>query len=82
RRGLTYNLTSLAIDAAVQGRGVLLGQRRLIAGELAESRLVTLAEPALPLSKPYYVVYPPRTLEKPGAAAFLRWLQALAQHAV
>ncbi|MGP2688541.1 LysR substrate-binding domain-containing protein, partial [Serratia nevei] len=38
----------------------------------------TLAEPALPLSKPYYVVYPPRTLEKPGAAAFLGWLQALA----
>ncbi|MGP0853558.1 LysR substrate-binding domain-containing protein [Serratia sp. CY84636] len=82
RRGLTYNLTSLAIDAAVQGRGVLLGQRRLIARELAEGQLVTLAEPALPLSKPYYVVYPPRTLEKPGAAAFLSWLQALAQRAV
>lgn len=57
---------------------MLLGQRRLIARELAEGRLVTLAEPALPLSKPYYVVYPPRTLEKPGAAAFLGWLQALA----
>lgn len=41
RRGLTYNLTSLAIDAAVQGRGVLLGQRRLIARELAEGQLVT-----------------------------------------
>lgn len=78
RRGLTYNLTSLAIDAAVQGRGVLLGQRRLIARELAEGQLVTPAEPALPLSKPYYVVYPPRTLEKPGAAAFLAWLQTLA----
>ncbi|MFI8019900.1 LysR substrate-binding domain-containing protein [Serratia marcescens] len=77
RRGLTYNLTSLAIDAAVQGRGVLLGQRRLIARELAEGQLVTLAEPALPLSKPYYVVYPPRTLEKPGAAVFLAWLQTL-----
>ncbi|PYA56531.1 DNA-binding transcriptional regulator, partial [Serratia marcescens] len=45
-------------------------------------QLVTLADPALPLSKPYYVVYPPRTLEKPGAAAFLNWLQALAQRAV
>ncbi|BEO27007.1 MAG: LysR substrate-binding domain-containing protein [Serratia marcescens] len=78
RHGLTYNLTSLAIDAAVQGRGVLLGQRRLIGRELAEGQLVTLAEPALPLSKPYYVVYPPRTLEKPGAAAFLAWLQTLA----
>ncbi len=37
---------------------MLLGQRRLIARELAEGQLVTLAEPALPLSKPYYVVLP------------------------
>ncbi|CAI1878761.1 LysR substrate-binding domain-containing protein [Serratia ficaria] len=78
RSGLTYNLTSLAIDAAVQGRGALLGQRGLIERELASGALVPLAEPALPLSKPYYVVYPQRTLDKPGAAAFLRWLQSLA----
>ncbi|CAI0813114.1 LysR substrate-binding domain-containing protein [Serratia ficaria] len=78
RRGLTYNLTSLAIDSAVQGRGALLGQRGLIERELASGALVPLAEPALPLSKPYYVVYPQRTLDKPGAAAFLRWLQSLA----
>jgi len=78
RRGLTYNLTSLAIDAAVQGHGVLLGQQRLIAEELASGALVRLAEPALPLSKPYFAVYPPRTLSKPGATAFLAWLQGLA----
>ena len=49
---------------------MLLGQRRLIARELAEGQLVTLAEPALPLSKPYYVVYPPRTLENPAQRRF------------
>jgi LysR family glycine cleavage system transcriptional activator len=75
RRGLTYNLTSLAIDAAVEGQGILLGQQQLIQRELAKGTLVPLAEPALPLSKPYYVVYPQRTLEKPKAAEFLAWLQ-------
>lgn len=77
RRGLTYNLTSLAIDAAVEGLGILLGQQQLIQRELAKGTLVPLAEPALPLSKPYYVVYPQRTLEKPKAAEFLAWLQSI-----
>ncbi|SQI34366.1 Gcv operon activator [Serratia plymuthica] len=75
RRGLTYNLTSLAIDAAVAGHGILLGQQSLIQRELANGTLVPLAETVLPLSKPYYVVYPQRTLDKPKAAEFLAWLQ-------
>lgn len=78
RRGLTYNLTSLAIDAAVAGQGILLGQQSLIQRELANGTLVPLAETVLPLSKPYYVVYPQRTLDKPKAAEFLTWLQNLA----
>jgi LysR family glycine cleavage system transcriptional activator len=78
RRGLTYNLTSLAIDAAVAGHGILLGQQSLIQRELANGTLVPLAETVLPLSKPYYVVYPQRTLDKPKAAEFLAWLQNLA----
>ncbi|MEE4411127.1 MULTISPECIES: LysR substrate-binding domain-containing protein [unclassified Serratia (in: enterobacteria)] len=78
RRGLTYNLTSLAIDAAVAGHGILLGQQILIQRELANGTLVPLAETVLPLSKPYYVVYPQRTLDKPKAAEFLAWLQSIA----
>ncbi|CAI0894744.1 Gcv operon activator [Serratia plymuthica] len=78
RRGLTYNLTSLAIDAAVAGHGILLGQQSLIQRELANGTLVPLAEAVLSLSKPYYVVYPQRTLDKPKAAEFLAWLQNLA----
>ncbi|NWA73709.1 LysR family transcriptional regulator [Serratia proteamaculans] len=77
RRGLTYNLTSLAIGAAVEGHGILLGQRQLIQRELAKGTLVPLAEPVLPLSKPYYVVYPQRTLDKPKAVEFLAWLQSI-----
>ncbi|QKJ88865.1 LysR family transcriptional regulator [Paramixta manurensis] len=78
-KGLTFNLTSLAIDAALQGCGMLLGQRRLIQRELAEGRLVAIDEQVLPLSKPYFVVWPKRTLNKPAGREMLAWLQALAQ---
>ncbi|MNH33902.1 DNA-binding transcriptional activator GcvA [compost metagenome] len=60
------------------GHGILLGQQRLIRRELANGTLVPLAEPVLPLSKPYYVAYPQRTLDKPKAAEFLAWLQSIA----
>ncbi|MNY71050.1 DNA-binding transcriptional activator GcvA [compost metagenome] len=56
----------------------MLGQQQLIQRELAQGTLVPLAEPTLPLSKPYYVVYPQRTLDKPKAAEFLAWLQSIA----
>ncbi|WP_130833432.1 LysR substrate-binding domain-containing protein [[Erwinia] mediterraneensis] len=77
--GLTFNLTSLAIDAAVQGAGLLLGQRRLIQRELARGELVVLDSLSLALHKPYFLAWPTRTLHQPGADAMLRWLQQLAQ---
>ncbi|MFS2224207.1 LysR substrate-binding domain-containing protein [Pantoea sp. B65] len=78
--GLTFNLTSLAIEAAVQGNGLLLGQRMLIQQELRQGTLVVPDSRALPLSKPYYLAWPERTLAKPGAQAMIGWLQQLAQH--
>ncbi|WP_292968639.1 LysR substrate-binding domain-containing protein [Pantoea sp. UBA4549] len=74
----TFNLTSLAIDAAVAGAGLLLGQRRLIAAELARGDLVIADSYGLPLSKPYYLVWPQRTLQQPDARALIAWLTALA----
>ncbi len=73
----SFNLTSLAIDAAVAGAGVLLGQRRLIAAELARGDLVVVDDLCLPLSKPYYLVWPQRTLSQPGSEAMISWLSQL-----
>lgn len=78
--GLTFNLTALAIDAAVQGAGLLLGQRRLIQRELARGELVALDALRLALNKPYFLAWPTRTLSQPGGSAMLQWLQQLAQH--
>ncbi|WP_405422661.1 LysR substrate-binding domain-containing protein [Pantoea stewartii] len=78
RPAMTFNLTSLAIDAAVAGAGVLLGQRRMIAQALDRGELVIVDALALPLSKPYYLAWPNRTLNQPGAEAMIAWLGELA----
>ncbi|WP_312462224.1 LysR substrate-binding domain-containing protein [Pantoea endophytica] len=74
----SFNLTSLAIDAAVAGAGLLLGQRRLIANELARGELVVVDRLSLPLSKPYFLAWPQRSLSQPGSAALIHWLTQLA----
>ncbi|ORM71285.1 DNA-binding transcriptional regulator [Pantoea wallisii] len=73
----SFNLTSLAIDAAVGGAGLLLGQRRLIAAELARGDLQIVDELSLPLSKPYYLAWPQRSLSQPGSEALIHWLTDL-----
>ena len=74
---LRFNLTSLAIDAAVVGLGLLLGQRRLIAAELARGELVVVDSLSLPLSKPYFLAWPQRTLSQHGGEAMIHWLREL-----
>ncbi len=76
-KGPRFNLSSMAIEAAVQGKGLLLGQRLLIEDELRSGQLVTIDEIQLPLEKAYYLVCPRRTLDNPGALAFIEWLRQL-----
>ncbi|MFH7587511.1 LysR substrate-binding domain-containing protein [Oceanimonas smirnovii] len=73
--GPSFNLSSMAIDAALYGSGLLLGQRAFIREELADGRLVTLSEVTLPLNKAYYLVYPERVMDKPGARELVEWLR-------
>ncbi|MGP4128363.1 LysR substrate-binding domain-containing protein [Pantoea tagorei] len=75
---LSFNLTSLAIDAAVAGAGLLLGQKRLIAAELARGDLVVIDRLSLPLSKAYYLAWPQRSRSQPGSEALIDWLVQLA----
>ncbi|WP_058972945.1 LysR substrate-binding domain-containing protein [Type-D symbiont of Plautia stali] len=73
----SFNLTSLAIDAAVSGAGLLLGQKRLIAAELARGDLVVVDALSLPLSKPYFLAWPQRSRSQPGSEALINWLNNL-----
>ncbi len=78
--GPSFNLSAMAIDAAVAGRGILLGQQSLIREELQQGKLVALSSLALPLNKSYFLIYPKRILDKPRAQELLDWLRQQADN--
>ncbi|MFP2769628.1 LysR substrate-binding domain-containing protein [Oceanisphaera sp. KMM 10153] len=78
--GPSFNLSAMAIDAAIDGRGVLLGQRSLIREELQQGKLVALSSLALPLTKSYFLIYPERVMNKPKAQELQAWLRQLAEY--
>jgi LysR family transcriptional regulator, glycine cleavage system transcriptional activator len=74
--GPTFLSSDLAVQAAVQGEGVVLGRSALVGDDLAAGRLVRPFEFSLPASLAYYVVYPPRALQRANVKAFRDWLIA------
>ncbi|WP_299663357.1 LysR substrate-binding domain-containing protein [uncultured Psychromonas sp.] len=72
--GPRFNLSSMAIEAAVQKKGLLLGQYSLIQNELQQNTLVAPFDLNLPLGEAYYLIYPQRTLDNNKAKAFIDWL--------
>lgn len=76
-RGPAFNLSSLAIQAAVKGEGIALGQNLMVRDEVEAGLLVKPFDLSLPLREAYYVIYTERMLSKPGAETFLNWLRNL-----
>ena len=74
-RGHRVGSSSLALDLAVRGLGVALGQRHMGADDLAAGRLVVLDERPLPLGHPYCLVYPPAKARKAGLIDLVNWLE-------
>jgi LysR family glycine cleavage system transcriptional activator len=76
-RGLHFQQSALAIQAAIDGQGVALGNTSLVADDLAAGRLV---QPfALSLSVPrfsYFLVAPRRATDRPVVHAFREWILA------
>ncbi|MGH6873369.1 MAG: transcriptional regulator GcvA [Aestuariivirgaceae bacterium] len=84
-RGLHFSQTSLAIQAAIDGNGVALGDSTLVTDDLAAGRLVRPFDVTLkgPPHFAYYVISPGETAEEPMVTAFRRWvLSEAAQTAV
>jgi LysR family glycine cleavage system transcriptional activator len=71
--GLRFNQSSLAIDAAIKGHGILLGRSRLIASALAERKLTLICDRAYPSPCGYYTVRQ-RGAESRAVRSFLDWL--------
>jgi LysR family transcriptional regulator, glycine cleavage system transcriptional activator len=78
RRGLTFDLGFMAIQAAVEGLGVALGRLHLVEADIAAGRLVAPFDTVLPQDAGYYVVVPEATAGLADIALFRDWLIASA----
>ncbi|WP_371260527.1 transcriptional regulator GcvA [Bradyrhizobium sp. Ec3.3] len=78
-RGPRFLSSDHAIQAAIRGEGVVLGRSALVGDDLAAGRLVRPFDLSLPAGFAYYVVCPPRALQRPNVKAFRDWLIAEAR---
>jgi len=73
-RGPIFSHSPMVIQAAMRGEGVALGRMALIEEELASRQLVRLFDLSLRSGLAYYIVCPPRSLERAEVRAFRDWL--------
>lgn len=74
--GLRFNQSSLALEAALAGKGLVLAKRQLALRDLAEGLLVSaLKEESAPVSFAYWLVWPRGRRFEPSQQAFLEWLR-------
>lgn len=72
--GVRFESAAYAVEAAVQGEGVLLGRSALVSADLAAGRLVRPFDLSLKSRWSYYVVYPEGALRHRKVKAFRDWL--------
>lgn len=74
--GMTLRPGSMVVEAALEGQGVALGRRSLVAGDLATGRLVRPFALSLPITFSHWLVYKPEALKRPKIKAFRDWIVA------
>jgi len=78
RRGQQFSNVYLAIEAAIAGRGVALGERALVLDELATGRLVKPFDIELRSSYSQWILTLPEKADRPDIRKFRTWLLAQA----
>ena len=75
-RGPGFSISSLALQAAIEGQGLALANSVLVADDLAAGRLVVPFDLSVcrPLDFAYHIVVPKRTADLPKVVAFKTWL--------
>jgi LysR family glycine cleavage system transcriptional activator len=74
RRGPVFNDSELALQAAIQGQGVVLARGSLAAGKLRSGTLVAPFRQRVASPQTCYLVYPLRNADKPAVCLFRDWL--------
>lgn len=72
--GIKVENSALAYQAAIDGLGVVIAQRRFVAEELASGRLVAPFGLEVPGDGAYYLTYPLDRPKGEGVAAFEAWI--------
>ncbi len=75
-KGPFFNMTSMALDAAVTGQGVALARRALATQDLLAGRLVRPFTQTLISDRGYFIVCPEATADRPKIVRFRDWLLA------
>ena len=73
-RGAHFSHALLALEAAVDGQGVVLTYDFIADADLAAGRLLAPFDFSLPVSSAYWVVCPVSRADEPSVAAFRDWL--------
>lgn len=82
RRGLRFDHSTLALEAAADGLGVTLAMPLLASAELRRGDVKVIFPVAMPLEKSYYAVTDASARNRPEVAAFRQWLTDEAESAV
>jgi len=77
-RGSAFDDSSLLLKAVLAGQGAGLLPAAMVAPDLAERRLVKLADVVLLENFAYYLVYPEGSHQRPKVAAFRTWILSAA----
>lgn len=75
KRGATFNQSSLAIEAAVAGKGVALAKSTIALADLEAGRLVAPFDLSTPSSFSYFLVHPASKARNNAVKAFKKWLR-------
>lgn len=78
-QSLRFGNSTLALEAALDGQGVVLAPEPLVASEVASGRLVMPFDTKVPSRFCYYLATPNAVVDRPGVVAFRSWLLAEAQ---
>jgi LysR family glycine cleavage system transcriptional activator len=75
-RGPRFSHTHLMLQAAMDARGVALGQALIVSDDLAAGRLVAPFQFRLPTGFGYFIVCPQAAVDRPKVKAFRAWVLA------
>ncbi|MDM9624295.1 LysR substrate-binding domain-containing protein [Rhizobium sp. S152] len=79
-RGISFNTTAHAIDAAIAGQGIVLATRQFVARDIVENRLFQALPQGFRPPQDFYLVWP-RYRKSPALERTIAWLlEAVSDH--